>query len=414
MANYKETEYGKIPFDWSFTTGQEYCDKVTDGTHDSPKKRLEGNYLITSKHIKGRHIDFENAYLISDEDYEKVNRRSRVHQWDVIISMIGEYCGFTYVERNSTINYAIKNVGLFKTSDKFKSLWIHYFLQSRLGKHIIGFNKSGSSQPYISLGALRALPILIPKERNEQNLIVEVLSSLDDKIDLLHRQNKTLEGMAEVLFREWFVEKVEDDWEERELGDFISVKHGYAFKGKYILPEPNNQVLVTPGNFKIGGGFKSHKFKYFHHDDYPKEYVFNTGDLIVTMTDLSKMGDTLGYSAIIPNTGNSIYLHNQRVGKVIIENPISKWFLYYLMKTKEYQWYVLGSSTGTSVRHTSPSRICEYSFLLPSKDKLEEFESIAEKLYKKVLNNQDQIQTLEKLRDTLLPKLMSGEVRVEY
>ena len=144
-----------IPLDWTFITANEYCSKVTDGTHDSPKRQNEGNFLVTSKHIKGRDIDFDNAYLISNDDYIKINQRSRVDQWDVIISMIGEYCGFVYIERNEFINYAIKNVGVFKTNNEIKAFWIYYFLQSTIGRNILENNKSGTSTPYITLGSLR-------------------------------------------------------------------------------------------------------------------------------------------------------------------------------------------------------------------------------------------------------------------
>jgi type I restriction enzyme S subunit len=126
MSEWKETEFGTIPSNWSFINATDFCEKVTDGTHDSPKQQLIGKYLVTSKHIKGRNIDFPNAYLISDDDYRKINERSRVNQWDVIISMIGEYCGFAYIERNENINYAVKNVGLFKTGDENKAFWLLY------------------------------------------------------------------------------------------------------------------------------------------------------------------------------------------------------------------------------------------------------------------------------------------------
>ena len=85
------------------------------------------------------------------------------------------------------------------------------------------------------------------------------------------------------------------------LGDYIKIKHGYAFKGDYITSEDNGIVLVTPGNFEIGGGFKERKCKFFS-GNYPNEYVLKPNDLIVSMTDLSKQGDTLGYSARVPKS----------------------------------------------------------------------------------------------------------------
>lgn len=121
-----------------------------------------------------------------------------------------------------------------------------------------------------------------------------------------------------------------------KLGDYIRIKHGFAFKGEYITAENNGVVLVTPGNFEIGGGFKEDKCKFFN-GDYPKEYVLSPYDLIVTMTDLSKQGDTLGYSALVPKT-NRVYLHNQRIGLVDVYNPkADKMFIYWLMRTQKYQ-----------------------------------------------------------------------------
>jgi type I restriction enzyme, S subunit len=296
-------------------------------------------------------------------------------------------------------------------------LFVYYFLTSMDTVEYLDVIADGSTSAYPSLKPIDIEQLDIPfPPLKEQKAIASVLSSLDDKIDLLHNQNKTLEAMAETLFRQWFVEEADKDWEEGCLGDFINVKHGYAFKGKFISTEKNDQVLITPGNFKIGGGFKFGKMKYFNGEDYPKDYVFSPNDLILTMTDLSKEGDTLGYSALVPehNQKEILFLHNQRVGRVEIKNNISKYFLYFLMKTDDYQWFILGGASGTSVLHTSPTKICSYPFQVPPMSIIESFDNIVDKLISKTHENQKQIQTLEKLRDTLLPKLMSGEVRVEY
>lgn len=151
-----------------------------------------------------------------------------------------------------------------------------------------------------------------------------------------------------------------------KLQDIIDIKHGFAFKGEYFKDQETNNVLVTPGNFRIGGGFKADKFKYY---DGPieSEYVLKEGDLVVTMTDLSKQADTLGYSALIPRSERYTFLHNQRVGLVTIkhEDKIDKNFLYFLLRTSEYRHFIVGSATGSTVKHTSPSRILSYSCELP-------------------------------------------------
>lgn len=166
------------------------------------------------------------------------------------------------------------------------------------------------------------------------------------------------------------------EWKEYRLGDFLKVKHGYAFKGENIVTEETPNILVTPGNFNIGGGFKSEKFKYYKGDEFPKEYILTSGDIVVTMTDLSKDSDTLGYSAKIPYSTNHNYLHNQRIGLVqFVNENVCKDFVYWLMRTREYQNYIVGSASGTSIMHTSPSRIEDYRCLIPSSQS--EQESIA-------------------------------------
>ncbi len=149
------------------------------------------------------------------------------------------------------------------------------------------------------------------------------------------------------------------------IGDFIKIKHGYAFKGDYISTEDNNIVLVTPGNFAIGGGFKEQKCK-FYIGKYPDDYVLKEDDLIVTMTDLSKSVDTLGYGALVPSSNKRVYLHNQRIGLVqFISDKIDKHYLYWYMRTSRYQRSIVATSSGSTVHHTSPDRICEVEIEVP-------------------------------------------------
>ena len=155
------------------------------------------------------------------------------------------------------------------------------------------------------------------------------------------------------------------EWKTYRLGDLITVKHGFAFKGEYFSDEPTRDILLSPGNFKIGGGFKSDKFKYYK-GDFPKDYILKEGAIIITMTDLSKAGDTLGYSAKIPPHRGINYLHNQRLGLVQFKNnDIDPDFLYWILRTQPYQYYIVGSATGSTVKHTSPTRICDYEFEAP-------------------------------------------------
>ena len=151
-------------------------------------------------------------------------------------------------------------------------------------------------------------------------------------------------------------------WCDTSLGDLIEIKHGFAFKGNFINDEPCEDVLLTPGNFSIGGGFRGDKLKYYH-GSVPDEFVLREGDLLVTMTDLSKQSDTLGFPAFVPSCRSGTrYLHNQRLGKVLIRKPteLCVRYIFYVMCDAKYRQEVLASATGTTVKHTSPERIRQF------------------------------------------------------
>ena len=171
-----------------------------------------------------------------------------------------------------------------------------------------------------------------------------------------------------------------------KLGDYISIKHGFAFKGKGISIEDNGIVLVTPGNFAIGGGFKEEKCKFFK-GEYSSEYVLSPDDLIVTMTDLSKEMDTLGYSALVPRSKRT-YLHNQRIGLISMNSEeIDKHYLYWFMRTKKYQRIIAGGASGTTVHHTSPNRICNVDVEFPNILTQKKIAGILDDIERKVKQN---------------------------
>jgi type I restriction enzyme, S subunit len=190
-------------------------------------------------------------------------------------------------------------------------------------------------------------------------------------------------------------------WTEIALGDLIEVKHGYAFKGEFIQTEPNSNILITPGNFHIGGGFKADKYK-FYSGDIPEDYILHGGEVIVTMTDLSKQVDTLGYSAIVPIDDRLTFLHNQRIGLIA---PINEHaylpFIYWLMRSPEYRWHIISSASGSTVSHTSPARIQEFIFNMPPRVEQEAITAVLSALDDKIDLLHRQNKTLESMAQAL-------------
>jgi len=200
---HKEYKYSKelaheIPQDWDVLHAEKICDRVTDGTHDTPKPVENGYYLVTSKHIKNGIIDFSEAYFISEEDFIEVNKRSKVDYGDVLFSMIGTV-GMTTIVRKEYPTFAIKNIGLFKTNNDFSlAYWLNYYFQSPITQKYIKDHLKGTTQKYIPLHSLRTFPIALPSPI-ERGKIAEILSTVDRKLELERTEKIRLERVKRGL-----------------------------------------------------------------------------------------------------------------------------------------------------------------------------------------------------------------------
>jgi len=187
----------EIPAGWEIISISNLID-VKDGTHDSPKPSSIGFYLITSKHLLKTGIDFNSAYLISENDYINVNKRSQVESGDILISMIGTI-GETYYVKESKINFAIKNIGLIKTSQNPKiSDYIFLYINSFYGKQYFLSNTSGSIQSYLTLGILRNIPLLTPNDKVLE-LFTSAVMPIYNKIHSNNQQNQQLTELRDWL-----------------------------------------------------------------------------------------------------------------------------------------------------------------------------------------------------------------------
>lgn len=215
---------------------------------------------------------------------------------------------------------------------------------------------------------------------HEQKAIASVLSSLDDKIDLLHRQNSTLEKMAETLFRQWFVEEVKEEWRLTTLDSLISITSGKSIKKECFVN--NGLYPILGANGEIGR---------------TNQYLYD---------------NRLIYTGRVGTLGNVFRIENKKVwlsDNTLIINPKNYYyFIYFILKSNRLEEYNVGS-TQPLIRQ---SDIKEIEIVLPDGMLLDKFESIANYVFEKINKNQQQINTLASLRDTLLPKLMSGEVKI--
>lgn len=162
-SDFVEFEFGKYPSNWSLVDLDSVVD-VRDGTHDSPSPTESGKYLITSRHLLPYAVDRSEAYFISEADFKKANERSKVEYGDILFSMIGTIGIITFIT-DKEIDFAIKNVGLFRTS---QNPTIRYFilsyLKSKIVENYIASYMAGSTQSYVSLSVLKKIPLIMPTE----------------------------------------------------------------------------------------------------------------------------------------------------------------------------------------------------------------------------------------------------------
>lgn len=261
----------------------------------------------------------------------------------------------------------------------------------------------GTATKYLTLPILNGIPFFYP-ELPEQKAIAAVLSSLDDKIDLLHRQNKTLEAMAETLFKQWFIIEANEAWEEGTLNDVITVKGGTTPSTK----EPdfwNGDIYWTSPR-----DLSNHNSVFLFDTERKiteKGLLQISSGLLPIGTVLLSSRAPIGYLAIseIPVAINQGYI------AIICDKIFSNYFIYLWCKTNLEE--IKNSGNGSVFQEISKSVFKKISIIIPPKKLLSEFDKIVSPIFSKIKINQKQIQTLETLLDTLLPKLMSGEIRVK-
>ncbi|WP_180072976.1 restriction endonuclease subunit S [Acinetobacter sp. YH12075] len=338
-------------------------------------------------------LDYTNCSNYSDET--------------IVIGRVGAYCGATYYEDQEiwVSDNALSAKALYGNDTKF----LYYFLKN------LDLNQfaQGSSHPLLTQTLLNSIEVGIPSSLAEQKAIASVLSSLDDKIDLLHRQNKTLEAMAETLFRQWFIEEAKEDWELETLGNHIQSVNGVSYKSSEL--NPSNIALVTLKNFERNGGLRTDGFKEFT-GTFKDSQIMEDGDIAVAHTDLTQDASLIGNPIYILNLSNydKLVISMDLVKVNLDSNTITKCFLFHLLKSTDFKDYALACSNGSSVIHLSKKALPSFKFKCPPTEKIGRFTNLVDPMDQKIQKNIKQIQTLENLRDTLLPKLMSGEVRVQY
>ena len=357
------------------------CLRIQDISQKKPFIKW-GNSKVTSK-------DFERAQLLKD---------------DIIMART---CSPGIVFKAKENLQAVFNNGLAKIRPNRNLTTADYlfylFKSSDFIGHIYGISDGTSVQLNMKLGDLLSYKLNLPPIP-EQTPIASVLGSLDDKIDLLHRQNATLEKMAETLFRQWFVEEAKEEWEMGRISDYA-----IHFK-ESIQPQKNRSTLYAHYSIpsydngknpvkELGGEIQSNKYKIPNY--------------CILFSKLNPHKDKRVW--ILQDEVESNGICSTEFQVVLPKKRQHLYFLYGWLTLNENYNEIASGVGGTSGSHQriDPNTIYEFQCPLLTDDTFERYNIRIEPIFKKQVINQTQIRTLTALRDTLLPKLMSGEVKVE-
>ena len=284
------------------------------------------------------------------------------------------------------------------------SLFLAYFLRSQ-SPEILGLvDEASHGTGRLSTEVLQEIEVPLPP-LPEQKAIAQVLSSLDDKIDLLHRQNKTLEAIAETLFRQWFIEEAQDDWEEVPITDLFEIRDGThdSPKKKTVGKSLITSKHILDGCLDIGNAYL------ISDEDFSKvnqRSKVDTGDILFSMIG------TIGLIYFEQSQNIDYAIKNIGLFKTS-QNPDWAIYTYLWLKSSIGQQFIDEHKSGSTQEYVSLGSLRSITFQIARTDTLKDFNTLASEYFRKMSLNFTQIFTLEKLRNTLLPKLMSGEVRVD-
>lgn len=391
--------------DWKEDVTGNYMDLVSGYAFKSKDfaSRQEKNTLpvIKIKNVANGDVNLDGVVY---HEYSESLKKYELTKGDVLIAMTGNHPQSQNQVVGDVSRYKLKcksllnqRVGKLVAKDNADISFLYYLLKNKDTRDYLANQSSGSAnQANISKTNILSLELNFPPLA-EQKAIAEVLSSLDDKIDLLHRQNQTLEAMAETLFRQWFVEEANGDWEERPLSGIATFLNGLACQ-KF---PPKNEIDKLPvlKIRELKDGFTANSD--WATTEVDEKYLVSNGDIIFSWSAslLVKIWD--GEDCVL----------NQHLFKVTSEE-FPKWFYYLWSKYHLDQFIAIAKAHATTMGHIKRGDLDEALVFVPSPQELEKMNKSFEPMIDKIITNNRQLSVLVNLREALLPKLMSGEVRV--
>ena len=399
MRQLKKSQLNKVPFHTLFSF-------VVDNRGKTCPTSQEGLPLIATNCINGESLypEFNKVRFVDKETYDTWFR-SHPLPGDILFVLKGSPGRSCLVPDPVTFCIAQDMVALRVNRDLIYPPYLFAVLRNKIILRQIEQLHVGSLIPHFKKSSFKELKIPLVNDKM-QRYIGDLHLDLLEKIELLQKQNETLEALAQTLFRQWFIEEADDSWEEVDLIDVFEFKEGPGIRNwQYVedgFPFINIRLIKKKEIDKSTANCVSYEEangKYSHFKLEEDDFVMSTSG-------------TLGKNAIVRDYHLPLLL-NTSVIRFRPKKSYLKCFMYQYLQSREFTEYLLSAASGSVQLNFGPFHLKAIRLRLPSKKHLESFEMNCNSFYEKINHNYKSIQTLVQTRDTLLPKLMSGQVRVK-
>ncbi|EJL6399052.1 restriction endonuclease subunit S [Vibrio navarrensis] len=384
--------------------------------------------------MKSNRVDLSDIAYITEGDANRLSKYI-VKKDDIVYSRRGDVTLKALIREKEDGYFCGTGCLLLRPGDKFDSRFLTHYLSTPTIQNWIVRQAVGATMPNLNTGILASIPFNGPK-KEEQEKIADVLSVIEDKIELNNRINSELEAMAKTLYDYWFVQfdfpdvngkpykasggkmvynpvlkrEIPQGWSVCELGEHITFERGISYRSKDITE--TGTPLVNLNSFALTGKFKPNGTKYFS-GSYKPEKLCNIGDLVIAITDVTRNADIIGKSFIVPDAFEGKRALISCDVALVKSSYFGNAYLETLFNSNHYHNYIKQFASGTLVLHLDLKGVNWYRTELPPRELLSRFEDFCTPLFQQRGVVLQENKKLEELRDWLLPMLMNGQVTVK-
>ena len=409
--------------EWKEYKLEELCTKITDGSHSSPKEETNGNRIIaTVKDMLEFDFDYSNCKRITEQEYIKLLQNDcKPLKNDILFSKDGTI-GKIILFNGKVDLVILSSIAILRPDlELVDPRYLAYFLKSDSSQKDINDNyRSGSVIPRVILKDFKRLPVSIPSLPT-QTAIAEILSSLDDKIELNNKINQELENLAQTLFKHWFIDfdfsnengepyrssggvivesefgKIPKGWKVQSLDKIAEFLNGLALQKFPAANDKEYLPVIKIRELRQGITNASDKASV----KIPSKYIIKNGDVLFSWSG----------SLVVDFWTNGLGALNQHLFKVS-SSLFPKWFYYFWTKHHLEEFIAIAQSKATTMGHIQREHLSNAKVFVPYKEQMNSFNEILEPIVNQIIENRIENNSLINLRDTLLPKLITGELEV--